>query len=193
MAKIDEPGNIRLIAPFSSRSFAKVAGWLKCNGLVLNLNKTKHMVFGSNVSVVEGSMNPRNHDPTCDLHECNCEIIERVSIYKYLGLYIDESLKFGTHVSKLMAKLRSGVAVLYRLRHLGTVSLRKTIYSALIESHLAYMIVVYGGTFDVILEPIIKLQKLAIRNVCRTGLRELSRCSGRQVRSAFTGCTAFVF
>ena len=108
------------------------------------------------------SLNVRNHDPMCDRHDCDCENIERVANHKYPGLFIEESLKFRSHVSKLTAKPCSRAPVLYRLRHLGTISLRKAIYSVLIESHLAYMIAVYGGTFDLILEPIIRLQKLCV-------------------------------
>ena len=47
----------------ASRPFAKAAGWLKCDGLVLNLSKMKHMVFGSNMSNGEGTMSLHNHDP----------------------------------------------------------------------------------------------------------------------------------
>lgn len=43
-------------------------------------------------------------------------MIEIVPSYKYLG-HIDESRRFETHVARTVTKLRTGMAVLYRMRH----------------------------------------------------------------------------
>lgn len=84
------------------------------------LNNTKYKVLESSSSVEVGSSGLRHHDLVCDRWSCHRVKFGRVSHYKCLGLYINKSLNFGAHVMKLTAKIRSGVALLYRLRYLGS-------------------------------------------------------------------------
>ena len=58
--------------------------WFICNKLSLNLSKTCYMIFSNKTSA--------------DLNLClNGKNIERVSHFKYLGVIIDEELKWSVH------------------------------------------------------------------------------------------------
>ena len=47
-----------------------------------------------------------------------------------------------------------------------TISFKNSVYSALVESHLRYVIPTYGGTFTSTIKPLLRLRRRAIRLVC---------------------------
>lgn len=155
--------NLENLYRLGSSEFSQVWHWMRINGLVLNMNKTKHMLFGKNSK--KHSIDLQIHSSRCSLPDCNCICIDRTHSYKYLGLTIDENLKFKQHADSVSAKMRAGVAILYRMKNVTSKRLRKTVYQSLIESHLRYMLPLYGGTFKTHLINIITLQKKAIRLV----------------------------
>ena len=53
-----------------------------------------------------------------------------------------------------------------KLRHCCGIDLLKTVYHALVESHLLYCNLIWGNTNDKILDPLIKLQDKIIRIIC---------------------------
>ena len=76
-------------------------------------------------------------------------MIERVRTYKYLGICLEDTLKFDARVAKASwkEKVRSGMAVLSRMKHLSRVAKRKSLFAAL-EPHLAYMVSIHGCTLQ---------------------------------------------
>ena len=75
--------------------------------LVLNSNKTKYMIFS------------RGRTKVTDLTitTLNGSLIERVSSYKYLGIWVDERLAFSIHIDKLLKKLRKKLGFFYHLKN----------------------------------------------------------------------------
>uniref|UniRef100_A0A3B3TFJ6 Reverse transcriptase domain-containing protein n=1 Tax=Paramormyrops kingsleyae TaxID=1676925 RepID=A0A3B3TFJ6_9TELE len=63
--------------------------------LVLNAKKTKFMVFTRSHLLSEYTILTENGAP-----------IERVSSYKYLGIWLDDKLSFGVHIESLLKKFR---------------------------------------------------------------------------------------
>ena len=61
---------------------------LKKLRLVLNSDKTKMMCFSKS----------RNTDDACQIVTLDERVIERVSVYKYLGFFLEESLSFKQHI-----------------------------------------------------------------------------------------------
>lgn len=137
--------------------------WMYINGLALNISKTKYIIFGEKKK--NNAKNVVVHSQQCIPNMCTCKTLERVTSYKYLGLYIDESLKFKIHIDKVLQKVRSGVAILSNLSRVAPTQIKKAVYFSLIESHLRYMICVYGGAAKTDLKPLETLQKRAIRYV----------------------------
>ena len=64
--------------------------------------------------------------------------IIKVSNTKFLGVVIDEKLSWGPHIEYLRKKLRSTTGALNRIKHSVPGEHYQKIYSALLESHLAY-------------------------------------------------------
>lgn len=158
--------NIPCLLNRASESMTLVAAWMHTNGLVLNSEKTKYMFFGKRTideSLKDGVV---SHSTNCVNQPCRCTCLERVRRYKYLGLLIEDTLKYKLHVERVAAKVRAGVAVLSRLRNFGSLSFRKSVYSALVQSHIGYMLAIYGGDYATTIDTLIKLQKKAIRHVC---------------------------
>ena len=106
--------------------------WLNINLLTLNKTKTKFMTFSLNTA---GSSNITK----LKLHECqnlddcnNCNYsIEHTKALKYLGLYIDQFLKWDVHIGTLSDKLRRLIFKFYQLRQFMETLL--IIYKALLK------------------------------------------------------------
>lgn len=160
----------------ASRVLTEASEWLDDNGLVLNAQKTKSMVF-SRKKGFKRCMNIRTlcQHASGGAERCMCPTIEEVDSFKYLGLTVQNDLKFPAHISLVLRKMRSGVAVINRLRNLSSVALRRIVYSSLCESHLMYMAALYGGAFVTHLEPLKRLQRKSIRAVAGVGPR--ANCS----------------
>ena len=72
--------------------------------LVLNTSKTKVMWFGK-----ENAHLPTGVSTTSEGLE-----LKVVTSYKYLGVWLDGTLSFSQHISKLKAKIKSILVFLYR-------------------------------------------------------------------------------
>lgn len=117
--------------------------------LTLNTNKTKFITFS-----ITATDQPNNdiihlHEFACDMaHLCNCDTIQRTSTVKYLGIIVDQHLKWKPHVSYLTMRVRKLFHRFYLLRDIFSKQLITTVYYALAESLLSYGILVWGGIYD---------------------------------------------
>ncbi|XP_017466282.1 PREDICTED: uncharacterized protein LOC108359114 isoform X2 [Rhagoletis zephyria] len=78
--------------------------WLCVNRLQLNVNKTKFMVISRAANVSSDNYSLKIKD----------EVIEKVRIIKYLGIYIDDKLKFEEHIDYTVAKIRKKIGLMKR-------------------------------------------------------------------------------
>ena len=74
------------------RGLKAVAKWFKANKLTLNTEKTKFMIFGTNH--VLGQFD--NISLTFDK-----KLIERVDVFKYLGIKFDSNMSWSSHIDYL--------------------------------------------------------------------------------------------
>lgn len=132
------------------------------NGIIINISKTKCMCIRSPyLKNCERPPRVVGHSYEClhgDMTNCTCADIEVVGEYKYLGLTIDTSFSWKTHISHLCDKLR---LVLVKFHHLSFVLNRATmftVYYALVDSLLSYGLACYGNTFKTYLDKIKLLQ-----------------------------------
>ena len=113
----------------------KVDDWCRFNKLVLNVNKTKIMLF-----------NARNRRlPIISLGENKVEIVQQ---FKYLGFILDNKLSHTFHIRHLISKLKRLKAITYRVGKFLTLGTAKTFYHAMVHSHLGYGTLVWGGTLN---------------------------------------------
>ena len=107
--------------------------WCSFNKLSLNASKCKYMLF-TNKKI--------DSDPIILLDSLP---IERVNEFKYLGVHLDDKLKFNKHVDHLCGILSRYCGMTFKLRgHLDLKSAKNTYYSC-IYSAIKYCICTYGG------------------------------------------------
>ena len=110
--------------------------WYTANRLVLNTTKCSVMLFGASIDDQEKS--------NCKLDIANTGI-EYCKITKYLGVYVEESLKFVVHVNNLTAKLAKLFGWLGRLRKTLPTSLLQVIYNYYVLPIFDYACTIWGS------------------------------------------------
>ena len=83
--------------------------------------------------------------------------------YKLLGLYLDEHLSFDYHCDHVCSKLAQSNFIINRAKHFLPAQSLKTLYFALIHSHLTYCLPLYSCTSAKNITKLEKLQKKSIR------------------------------
>ena len=95
----------------------------------------------------------------------NNQIIERVQSTKYLGITIDELTTFKEHANNIANTLKKYCGIFYKFRTRLPSSYLKTIYFAMIHSHINYGIAIYANTTDNHLDPLIKMNNKILTRV----------------------------
>ena len=134
-----------------NQSFPKIVVWLQSNRLSLSVPKTFYQIYTTSEDV---------HGLTIQLG--NAEI-KRSDTVKYLGVLVDENLKFKSHISKISGIVSRHVGILGRARYLLNKNLLLMLYNALILPYLTYCVCIWGSNYQSTLHPIIVAQKRAIR------------------------------
>ena len=83
---------------------------------------------------------------------------------KYLGIIIDK-LKWTSHISYIKNKISKTIGLFYKMRHYLERKAFINLYYSLVLPYLIYCNEVWGNASAVHLEPIIKIQKRAIRTI----------------------------
>ena len=141
----------------TTRELGKVAEWFNVNKLSLNVDKTKFMVFANRY--ISGRIQ-------LSIGKAN---VERVYEIKFLGTMIDCKLKWKSHITHVRNKVSRSVAVLYRARPVLEQTMLRLLYCSLVLPYLSYCTEVWGIAHQNHLEPLIRLQKKAIRLVHKVG------------------------
>lgn len=132
-----------------------ILNFFKQRKMILNEDKTKFMIF----------TRTRNVEPPGTIQLEDDVDIERVSSFKYLGLTINEKLDWSAHLTGLEKKLASANGILWKLRSSLTLPVKKLIYATLLQSHLNFMIPIWGSAPCREIQNIQTLQNRALRNV----------------------------
>ena len=127
----------------------RIHDWLSINKLSLNIKKTKYMIFHSKRSTLKYEI---------DL-QINAQPIERVKNFIFLGLTLDETLSWKTHIQDVSNKISKTIGILNRLKNVLPGNILKLIYSSLVLPRIYYCNLAWGHNPG----RIIKLQKKAIR------------------------------
>jgi len=140
--------------------------WLEQNRLLLNLKKTQCVNFS-----IKNSR--KNIDAKLALGNAEIEPCRTV---KFLGVYIDNNLKFVTHVDMVCKKIASGIFVLRSLAKFSDINVLLAAYYGLIYPSLTYAVEVWGHEC-VRTSFVFTMQKKAIRAIfkkpCRFSCRSL--------------------
>ena len=151
--------------------------YIDANYLHINLKKSKFMYFKAP---------NRKHETAIDSFTLKYDDtpLQRVKSIKFLGVYIDESLNWSTHLAHVAKKLANVNGVLYQIRKTVPRILLVSIFNALIQSHLSYGISVWGCGGDTAkLQKLFVAQKKAIRTVF--GVRRIKKHLVGNTKSTF--------
>ena len=105
--------------------------WCDRNGIFINAQKTKYMVFGSKVRLAKPDVNNiklsiRNHD------------LSRVHSYYYLGITLDEQLNYEIHAQNTLRKVKSKLIQLRTMRYFLSKQAALLVYKNMILPILEY-------------------------------------------------------
>ena len=91
--------------------------------------------------------------------------IDLVHSTKFLGIIVDENLSWKPHIDIICKKTAKSCGLLYKIRPFILHETALTIYYSLIHSYLNYCVGIWGRNFHSVLQPIVRIQKRAIRNI----------------------------
>ena len=134
-AKSEEPGEmVRKV----NKGMNELDMWFKCNMLTLNLKKTEYVYFGG----------PSANRQTGEELRIGGEAIRRVEGSKFLGVWVDQKLRWAEHINNVITKVGRLVGIIGRVRTaLGGRSVHM-LYNALILPHLQYCLIVWGDFLE---------------------------------------------
>jgi hypothetical protein len=111
--------------------------WLACNKLTVNLAKTQYSIFKSTRSVIPDFLSNIKIDGN---------LIRRVPNAKFLGVTLDENLKWDAHIQLLQAYLTKITNAFKIIKNYVPKDKKMLLYYAYIYSRIQYGIEVYGKT-----------------------------------------------
>ena len=139
--------------------------WLHGNKLSLNVVKTQSLIIGSGPKIRRIDSQPDTR-PSFEIDNENIEIVNNI---KYLGVQVDNQLKWDNHIDKVKKKaLRALGLVKFSKKYLTTDVLIK-MYRGLVEPHLSYCCSVWGNCSKQNIDSLQKVQNRAARIVTNSG------------------------
>ena len=89
--------------------------------------------------------------------------LKRVKFIKFLGVIIDDQLKWSNHILYIKHKITKGFGIILRTRKFFNRKTLKNLYHSFIFSYLIYCVKIWGSASDAHLLPLIFLQKKIVR------------------------------
>ena len=111
------------------------------NRLSINIEKTNYSIF----SPTRGHGSTSINYSQLKLY-VNGKEISRANSVKYLGLTIDENLKFSDHIKLVHDKIIKYVGIFYKIRHKLPYQYLKGLYFATVYPHILYGVEIYANT-----------------------------------------------
>jgi hypothetical protein len=172
---------LHLLTAYVNTELQKIANWLRSNKMAINTAKTKFIVFRTRGKRVgPNDCNLVYNDNEIGVQEDPNLIypINRVhndgdeKSFKLLGVLFDEYLTFEDHISNVCTKISKSLFCLNRIKNFVTNAAMKSLYYAMVHSHVAYCVNIYGCATATALNRLVLKQKEAIRIVCHAGYRD---------------------
>ena len=141
-----------------NEELGKVLKFCAANMLSINFKKTNYMIITS----------PKKKT-NIRITACN---IEQKSQIKYLGVFIDEHLKWDAQLQHINNKITKNIGILSKLRHYVPISTLKELYYTLIYPYLTNGLMSWGYAYQTKLNKIKVSQNNCIRCIFFVNKRE---------------------
>ena len=143
---------------FNLRTQSKVFfDWLVINKLTLNYKKTKYMIFQK-----RGISKKLLKKVNLNINKNN---IKQCTIFKYLGIYLDNKLTWQEHIQNLLTKLAKFTGMMYKIRHFAPRKVLMMLYNALVGSYLRYSIRAWGASGSHFINKLQTAQNKVVRSI----------------------------
>jgi Reverse transcriptase (RNA-dependent DNA polymerase) len=166
--------NLNELVSFCNRELQKLATWFRANKLVINISKTKFMIFRTknrNYNANDVNICINFNDPNAVERPELIIKLNRVAndcdpanqTYKILGVLFDEYLNFNHHASYVQSKISKSLFLLNRSKNFLSKKALKMLYFATVHSHLTYCPIILSVTSRSNIKKLAIMQKKAIR------------------------------
>lgn len=152
--------NLNVLVKTIEQELVLLQKWFNKNRLSLNLSKTKFMLFTNQKCFDNVSLS------------FNGIIIERVSEFRFLGVLIDEKLKWKSHIAYVRNKICRNIAVMSKVKFMLNCKAMRILYCSFILPYLMYCLEIWGNSYFTNLAPLFILQKRALRIIHGVAPRE---------------------
>lgn len=149
-------------------SLSIVLQWLNTSLLSLNLTKTYFMSFSASAADQPTQNTIKIHKAQCKKNDlCSCPIIERTNKIQYLGVIIDQHLRWNEHANYISSKIRKMYYKFYQSREILNKKILIILYNALVESLIRYCIVIWGCLYKNALKILSVCQNTTLKIIFR--------------------------
>lgn len=129
--------DIQVLERMMQEDLISLFNWLSHNRLTMNCEKTKYMLISSQPNRVS----------TVDLNlHINGIQINNTDSFRFLGLNIQNNLKWSLHIERILKRINSMSGVIHRIGSGVFPHVRIAIYHAHINSHITYLLAIWGPT-----------------------------------------------
>ena len=135
-----------------------VNNWLNAHKLILNALKSKALIIPPHTR-----LQAPNLKITIDF--CQISVVESV---KYLGIYLDNKLIFGPHISYLQSKLFRSIRIISKIKYYVPDRVLFLLYFAIFHSHITYGLIIWYSTYKTYTSKISKLQNGIIKIITKS-------------------------
>ncbi len=167
---LESGDNIHELAIKINAEINEMAVWFRVNKFAVNIKKTKYMIFRmkgkklDNPPQIFYNENEQNN-PDDDIP---ITLLERYHDNhnhdnKLLGIFLDEHLTLDSHVNFICSKLTRSLYCIKQAKHIIPLRGLKSLYFALIHSHLTYCTLIFNSITSANRLRIEKVQKKAVR------------------------------
>ena len=129
--------NVNSLIEEVNRELVNVYAWVQSNKLSLNIDKTNYMLFSlkcackpSKIIVIDG------------------QSIMEVNETKFLGVIIDNRLKWSSHLGHISNKISKGIGIITKVWKVFDASTLMSLYNSLILPYIMYCVYVWGSAYE---------------------------------------------
>lgn len=140
--------------------------WLTDNNLNINIDKTYYLNYNN----IKNQLNIKHNGLSIKNTECA----------KFLGIYLDNKLKWKEHVGSICKRINRFCYPLHRLTKMAPRSTALTAYFGHIQSIIKYGLLIWGNSTDI--GKVFVAQKKCIRAICGAGPMETCRPLFKELR-----------
>jgi len=153
--------NITDLITSTNLNLKTIYQWSLLNKIYINMKKTKFIFFTHTKGIAINNIDIK-------INNVN---IERVDTFKLLGVIIDSRLNFKSHINHVISKITISMGILFRIKPFLNRTTLKSLYYALVYSHLYYCNLIWGSANKTDIQNIYTIQKRIIKFTFTTSSR----------------------